>query len=101
LIGILADKDIPATAYEFAGMFDEIVVTTAPGVRGLKAEEFAEELIEQGGNVVLTLDDPGAAYARALELASQNDAALFVTGSLYLIGEILGELREDIEDEES
>jgi len=101
LIGILADKDIPATAYEFAGMFDEIVVTTAPGVRGLKAEELAEELIEQGGNVVLTLDDPRAAYARALELAGQNEAALFVTGSLYLIGEILGELREDIEDEES
>jgi dihydrofolate synthase/folylpolyglutamate synthase len=101
LIGILSDKDVPALAYEFAGMFETIIVTTAPGVRGLAAEEFAQELIEQGGNVALSIEDPKAAYKKALELAAENEAALFVTGSLYLIGEILGELREDVEDEES
>ena len=101
LVGILADKDVAAVAYEFAGMFDELVVTAAPGVRGLAAEAFAQELISQGGNVVLVIEDAKLAYQKALELAAQNSAALFVTGSLYLIGEILGELREDIEDEEN
>lgn len=100
LVGILSDKDVAATAYEFAGMFDELIVTSPTGQRGLDASEFAQELIEQGGNVVEVIQEPAVAYKKALELSSQSEAALFVTGSLYLIGEILAGLRQDSEDEE-
>ena len=46
--------------------------------------------------------NPQEAYLLASRLASEENAALFVTGSLYLIGDVLSFIQADkeLEDEE-
>jgi folylpolyglutamate synthase/dihydropteroate synthase len=40
------------------------------------------------------------AFEEARFIAEQADSALFVTGSLYLIGEVLEELQKDDDEEQ-
>ena len=102
LIGILSDKDVRATAAELIGSFEQIVLTTPPGPRGLSASELAEIFEDLGFHNLVVEDNPLEAFELAKRIAAEDNAALFVTGSLYLIGEILGSIAvvEEDDDEE-
>jgi dihydrofolate synthase/folylpolyglutamate synthase len=99
LVAILADKDIQATAQEFSNCFNSVIVTQAPGPRALVAAEFADALGDVGVEVLDVIPDAIAAYEQLVQRATASEAVAVVSGSLYLVGEILGNLREDDEDE--
>ena len=99
LVAILADKDIHATAKEFSHCFNSVIVTQAPGPRALAASLFAEALEDVGVEIIDVMPDAIAGYQELVLRATASDAVAVVSGSLYLVGEILGNLREDDEDE--
>lgn len=99
LVAMVADKDIDTAARQFAQLFPRIVVTELTGERVLPANDFAKRIQEHGGNVVETQPNLREALKFAKELAEAEDLALFITGSLYLIGGVLGELQLDDDEE--
>lgn len=98
LVAMLADKDIDSAAEVLAETFDEIVVTEVAGPRSLPAGELAKALRAKGGNVVDVDPSISSSYQKASRLG--EDAAMFVTGSLYLVGAVLEMLQEDFDEEE-
>ena len=99
LVAILADKDVRETAKEFSQCFTSVIVTQPPGPRALPAAEFAEALEDAGIDVIEVMPSATDAYQELLVRAEASDSIAVVSGSLYLVGEILGNLREDDEDE--
>jgi dihydrofolate synthase/folylpolyglutamate synthase len=99
MVAILSDKDVHGTASEFSKCFESVIVTQAPGPRALQAQEFADALEDVGVNVLLVEPNPALAYAELVSRAEGAEAVGVVSGSLYLVGEILGMLREDDVDE--
>jgi dihydrofolate synthase/folylpolyglutamate synthase len=97
---MLSDKDVDTAARQFAQMFPAIVVTEVIGPRALSASELADKITSQGGNVVGSFGRVSEAFEEARLIAEQADSALFVTGSLYLIGEVLEELQKDDDEEQ-
>ena len=95
LVAMLADKDLSGTIAELAFSFDRVICTSPVSPRGLAASELASYFEEQGVDVLAVEQNPAQAYELALRLATEESAALFVTGSLYLIGDVLSTLRED------
>lgn len=76
----------------------DVLVTTSPHVlakAGLSADALAE-VARSGGfrGEIIVEPEPMAALARALDLADPADA-IFVTGSLYLIGNLRGHWHPD------
>lgn len=100
LVALLSDKDIDTAARQFAQMFPALVVTEVSGPRALPALELAEKITSHGGNVVGTFENASEAFQEARFIAEQADSALFVTGSLYLIGAVLEELQKDDDEEQ-
>lgn len=99
MVAILADKDVSNTAAEFANCFNSVIVTQAPGPRALSASEFADALEDVGVEVTAVIPDALEAYAALVEKVTNTEAVGVVNGSLYLVGEVLGSLREVDEDE--
>ena len=102
LVAMLSDKDLSGTVAELAKTFDRVICTSPRSPRGLPAGELATYFEEYGVEVIAQESDPAAAFNLASRLASEDKAALFVTGSLYLIGDVLAEiqLQREIDDEE-
>lgn len=98
LVAMLADKDIDSAAAVLAETFDELIVTEVEGPRALPASELASALEDKGGNVVLVESSISSAYEKASRLAGED--AMFVTGSLYLVGAVLEMLQEDLHEED-
>jgi dihydrofolate synthase/folylpolyglutamate synthase len=101
LIGVvatLADKDWTESAREFAQTFNRIIVTQAPGPRALSAEEFATAFEDLDIEILDVV--PSALEAVELLRGALGDASVgVVTGSLYMVGEVLASVRENSEDE--
>lgn len=99
LVAMVADKDIDSAAKQFAEMFPRVVVTQLDSERALPAEDLASKIITNGGEVLATIPNVSEALQFARETAESEEIALFVTGSLYLIGAVLGELQVDDDEE--
>ena len=96
VVGMLGDKDVWSGARELAGVFDHLILTTAPGSRGLPALELADVFSSEGVEVE---DDFWQAYEQAIRLGQKTNKPVFVTGSLYLVGAVLERLQmQDKED---
>jgi folylpolyglutamate synthase/dihydropteroate synthase len=76
-----------------------VIVTQAPGPRALPANEFAEALLDSGTEVTAIIPDAITAYDALVKRVTGTEAVGVVSGSLYLVGEVLGSLREVDEDE--
>ena len=100
LVAMAGDKDLASSCDELNQIFDKFVVTEIEGPRSYSAESLAADLQQQGGEVLAIEPSISAAYATASKLAAEQDAALFIAGSLFLAGSILELVRED-EDGES
>ncbi|MEL0134982.1 MAG: cyanophycin synthetase [Aquiluna sp.] len=98
VVAMLADKDIAAAAAELAETFDELIVTQVEGPRALAASELADAIREKGGKVIAVEESIPEAYAMASRLVGED--AMFVTGSLYLVGAVLEMLQEELNEEE-
>ena len=94
IVALAADKDAEGFVSELGRRASTIVFTDLPGSsRGRPPAD----LRAIAGSLGLTSEvEPEASHAlsRGLELASQANAWLLVTGSLYLIGALRGAVRE-------
>jgi len=99
LVAMVADKDIDSAAKQFAEMFPRVIVTQLESERALPAEDLSSKIITHGGSVIANIPEVSKALQFASETAKSEEIALFVTGSLYLIGAVLGELQVDDDEE--
>ena len=95
LAGATSGKPLIELLGPLAPRVDGVVLTRPPVRRGLPPEEVARE-IEPAFGRVEPLEEPADALERACELAGEEGWVL-VTGSIYLVGTVLGLLeREDV-----
>ena len=101
VVGMLSDKDVYSSALEFVGVFDHLIVTSSNSERSMSASELAEVFEDSGVVVSEVIDDVATAYDQALRLGEEEAMPVFVTGSLYLVGAVLGlvQEREVVEEE--
>lgn len=89
VVSILGDKDADAMLRELRRAGSRLVATRSSSTRSLSAEDLAD-LARRHFDHVEVLEDPKEALARAHELGEP----VLVTGSLYLLGDIVqGERR--------
>lgn len=100
VVGMLADKDVFSSALEFVGVFDHLIVTSSNSERSMAAQELADVFEDSGVLVSEVVDDFAQAYDSALRLGEETGMPVFVTGSLYLVGAVLGLIQERVEIEE-
>ena len=96
LLGMTQKHDLQSTLAPFANTsnFVRAVVTEVPEGRkpGVPPKELAGELARLGYVEVEISPDPAIAMDRAVRLAGEFDCGVYVTGSIYLVGKLLGEL---------
>ena len=90
--GLLSDKDIKAILTHFYEIADDFIATEPLSNRKLCAEMLKNEIIAAGKNCIAAAKAEDACKA-AFEVKDKYDVILF-TGSLYLLGEIRGIIRE-------
>jgi folylpolyglutamate synthase/dihydropteroate synthase len=83
-----------------AKAFDRVICTQPASPRGLPADQLAEICEDYGIEVLAIEPSVTSAYKLANRLAAEEKAALFVTGSLYLIGDVLKYIQDQRLDEE-
>jgi folylpolyglutamate synthase/dihydropteroate synthase len=59
----------------------------------------AGKITAHGGNVIQAIPNLKDALSAARNYAIESESALFITGSLYLIGAVLEELQQDDEED--
>jgi folylpolyglutamate synthase/dihydropteroate synthase len=95
LLGMTQKHDLQSTLAPFANTsnFVRAVVTEVPEGRkpGVPPKELAGELARLGYVEVEISPDPAIAMDRAVRLAGEFDCGVYVTGSIYLVGELFGE----------
>ncbi len=98
VVATLADKDWHQSAQELAQTFNKLIITQAPGPRGLRAAEFATAFEDLDAEVIAIEPDPSVAL-ELLRGAMEQDSVGVITGSLYMVGAVLSAVRENSEDE--
>jgi dihydrofolate synthase/folylpolyglutamate synthase len=88
LTGATSGKPLAELFGPLGPLVDGVVVTRPPVERGLDPEQVANEIAPLFGRTE-AVGDTAAALERACEIAGDEQYVL-VTGSLYLVGEILG-----------
>jgi dihydrofolate synthase / folylpolyglutamate synthase len=83
---ILADKNVDAMLATFARAGRHLIATQSSNPRALPARDLAASG-QPYFDYVAAIPKPGAARARAVELAG-TDGAVLITGSLYLLAEL-------------
>lgn len=94
VVGMLADKDVFSSAQELVGVFERLIVTSPDSERSMSAKDLASIFEDAGVLVDEVIEDYREAYERASRLGQENLSPVFVTGSLYLVGAVLGYLQE-------
>lgn len=89
--GMLADKQVDEILEHFTAITDHIIATEPDNPRKLSAAGLAERL-ENMGISVIEAAEAKKSIELALELSCDYDVVLFA-GSLYLIGEVRGRLK--------
>lgn len=89
VIGVLKDKDKEGIIKALSPIVDHAIITSIKSERSANAEELLK-LFEQGKISAEIIPDSQKALKRALKKAGESDLVL-ATGSLYLIGELLGD----------
>lgn len=92
VVALAADKDAAGFLEELGRRASAIVCTNVPSaVRGRPAAEL-QAIAASFGIAAEAEPDPQRAFRRGAELARQAGAWLLVTGSLYLVGALRGEV---------
>ena len=90
IYGAMRDKAVDEIAGLLFPRAAAVILTTPAQSRAISAPLLAEMTAHHAQHVEI-IADPAKALARALELASPEDV-IFITGSLYLVGELRKEL---------
>lgn len=103
VLAMLQEKDVVGTLTPLVGLFERIYVTEVANPRALPAADLAKSAREILNIEVQVVGDPGAALQMATEYARSNNASVFATGSLYMVGDLLRSVQtvnEQEQDEE-
>lgn len=82
IVGISADKDIPAILDELLPIAERIIVTRASNSRAASIAALGALVIQRGYEPV-----PAATVAEALEIAQHDHAPIIITGSLFTVAD--------------
>ncbi|MFM1783880.1 MAG: hypothetical protein RLZZ579_157 [Actinomycetota bacterium] len=100
LISMLADKDARNTLAELRDSFDVLVVTQVENPRRMPAPDLADTARAIGFTNVVLEPNLTEAFQYARKRAASESMALFATGSLYMVGDLLKLFSSDIEVDE-
>ena len=89
VLSILDDKDAGAMLGEVVPLAARVVATSNANPRALSPATLQSLAEQVGAREVRSEADPRRALALARELAAQEDGAVLVTGSIYLIADLL------------
>jgi dihydrofolate synthase / folylpolyglutamate synthase len=98
VIGILDDKDAREMLRSFGRAFRTAVAVRPESPRAIAADQLATVAAEYF-ETVLPAPTPFEGLELARKLASERGGAVLVTGSLYLVGNLLRDLRRNLEQE--
>ncbi len=88
VLGVSRDKDVEAMLQAFRPLIGEVVTTQASIPRAMPAAELADVAARCTQTPVFCEENPQQALVLAEKLARKKEPVL-VTGSLFLVGDIL------------
>ncbi len=100
LISMLSDKDARNTLLELKDVFETLVVTEVDNPRKMPSSDLAEAARSLGFKQVLLEPNLAEAFEYARNRAAAESMALFATGSLYMVGDLLKLFSSNIEVDE-
>ncbi|MHC1709314.1 MAG: folylpolyglutamate synthase/dihydrofolate synthase family protein [Methanomassiliicoccales archaeon] len=90
VVGMLRDKDARGAMSHLAPLFDQVICTSSSSPRALSPQEMLDATLPFNSNSI-AVDGVGKAIDAAKGMAGK-DGFLFVSGSLYTIGEAMQHL---------
>lgn len=95
VLGVLAGKDVTGVLTELEPVIDELIVTQSTSERALDADELAGAAVGVlGAERVVVEPDLSTAVETARDAAADRGGAVVVTGSITLLGDVIGHARE-------
>lgn len=99
VFAVMADKDYRSMLRHLAPVVSQMVVTEVDSERSLPSEQLSQAAMEFGIETVVE-PDAKKAYELGQQLADANQASLFVTGSIFLLGELISGMTQEVTDAE-
>jgi len=99
VLGVLEDKDAAAMLATLLPLCESAWFTAPPSSRALSPAALESLARQIGFDAASCEPRPLQALARAREWAREHDGAVLATGSVYLVGDLLGELARSQEPE--
>lgn len=93
IVGLLEDKDSEGILSTFSRVTNDFIATEPNNIRKMTAEKLCD-IIEKNNRRCKVIKKPENACKHALSLMNEFDAIVFA-GSLYLVGEIRGILKNE------
>lgn len=95
VLGVLVGKDARGVLTELEPVIDEVVVTQSTSERALDADALAAQAVAVlGADRVLVEPDLATAVETARDAAADRGGAVVVTGSITLLGDVIGHASE-------
>jgi dihydrofolate synthase/folylpolyglutamate synthase len=95
VLGVLEDKDAAAMLAALLAHVERAWFTAPPSARALSPAALQSLARQLGFDAVSCEPQPSRALEQAREWASQHAGAVLATGSVYLVGDLLGALERD------
>jgi dihydrofolate synthase/folylpolyglutamate synthase len=92
VLGVLEDKDAAGMLAALLGVCERAWFTAPPGSRALSPAALQSLARQLGFEDVSSEPTPSRALAEARRWAGERSGAVLVTGSVYLVGELLAQL---------
>ncbi len=92
VLGVLEDKDAAAMLATLLPLCQCAWFTAPPSSRALSPAALQSRARQLGFDDVSCVASPAQALAQAQSWAREHDAAVLATGSVYLVGDLLGEI---------
>jgi len=92
VLGVLDDKDAAGMLARLLALCERAWFTAPPGSRALPPAALQSLARQRGFDAVVCEPAPWQALEQAREWAREVSGTVLVTGSVYLVGELLGEL---------
>jgi folylpolyglutamate synthase/dihydropteroate synthase len=92
VLGLLEDKDAPRMLAALLPLCERAWFTAPPSTRALSPAALQSLARQLGFDAAVCEPRPSRALAQARSWAREHDGAVLVTGSVYLVGELLAEL---------
>lgn len=99
VFAVMQDKDYRAMLKHLAPVVSKMIITEVDTKRSLAADVLSEAAAEFGIETVIE-KDAKKAFQLGQEIADANLASLFVAGSIYLLGELISGMTQEVTDAE-